>query len=64
MMFFGKRAVRKAADLDKEVEKLKAENVKRIDKVTSSSTRLHSLLKSNGITLRIYVATGGDKRHA
>lgn len=64
MIFFGKRAVNKAAALDKEVEKLKAENIKRIDKVTDSSTRLHSLLKSNGITLRIYVATGGDKRHA
>ena len=64
MIFFGKGAVRKAEDLNKEVERLKAQNTKRIDKVTDSSTRLHQLLKNNGISLRIYVATGGDHRHA
>lgn len=64
MILFGKRAVRKAEEVDKEVERLKAQNTKSINKVTDSSARLHNLLKSNGITLRIYVATGGDKRHA
>jgi hypothetical protein len=64
MTLFGKRALRKAEDLDKEVNRLKAQNTESINKVTDSSARLHQLLKSNGITLRIYVATGGDKRHA
>jgi hypothetical protein len=64
MILFGKRAVRDAKALELEVNKLKAQNVKKIDKATDSSKRLHDLLKSNGISLRIYVATGGDKRHA
>lgn len=64
MIFFGKRAAQQAEALDVEVERLKAQNNEKISKVTSSSDRLHKLLKANGITLRIYIATGGDKHHA
>lgn len=64
MVFFGKRAAQEAEALNKEVERIKAENSRRIDKVTDSSDKLHKLLKANGITLQIYIATGGDRHHA
>lgn len=64
MILFGKRAVREAEQVEKEVKKLKAQNVEKISKATDSSARLHALLKADGITLKIYIATGGDKRHA
>jgi hypothetical protein len=64
MLFFGRRAVKEAEQLAKEADILKAENKKRIDKVTDKSDNLHKLLKANGITLRVYIATGGDKHHA
>ncbi len=64
MIFFGKRAMKEAEALDETIEKLKAQNTKKIVKSTASSDRLHKLLEANGITLRIYIATGGDRRHA
>lgn len=64
MLFFGRHAVQEAEELAKKADRIKAENKKRIDKVTDKSDNLHKLLKANGITLRVYIATGGDKHHA
>lgn len=64
MLFFGKKAVREANEMAEKVEEIKLANTKKLDKAEASSDRLHKLLEANGITLRIYIATGGDRRHA
>lgn len=64
MIFFGRQTVKEAEEIGHEADKIKAENKKRIDTVTDKSDNLHRLLKANGITLRVYIATGGDKHHA
>jgi hypothetical protein len=64
MIFFGRRAVEEANEIAKEADLLKAENKRRVDKVTEKSDNLHKLLAANGITLKVYIATGGDKHHA
>lgn len=64
MLFFGKRAVQEADELAKKVEVIKKKNTRKFHDAEDSAGSLHELLRKNGITLRIYVATGGDKRHA
>lgn len=64
MLFFGKRAVKKAEDIGKEVEHIKRANTKKMDQASQSTNRLKKLLEADGITLRVYIATGGDRRHA
>ena len=64
MLFFGKRAMREAETIDKKVEQIKNANTKKLAKAEASTDRLQKLLEANGITLRIYIATGGDRRHA
>ncbi len=64
MIIFGKRAVRKAETLAKEAEKLNKADLRKIDDARLSAKRLKALLEANGISLRVYIATGGDKRHA
>lgn len=63
MLFFGKKAVREANELGEEADKLKKANFKKMDKTEASTGRLYELLKANGISLRIHIATGGDHRH-
>lgn len=63
MLFFGKRAVKEADKLAREAERIKDANTRKFHDAEDSAGTLHDLLKRNGITLRIYVATGGDKHH-
>lgn len=64
MLFFGKETVREADRLDEKAGQIKRANMKKFNKFEASTVRLHKLLKANGITLRIHIATGGDGRHA
>lgn len=57
MIFFGRRAIREAEALGERADELKAENKKRIDRVTDKSNSLHNLLKTNDITLRVSIHT-------
>jgi hypothetical protein len=38
------------------------ESIKAIDSTAKSAKKLENLLKANGVTLQILVATGGSKR--
>lgn len=62
MLFFGKRVARQADEKAKEAVKIKRSTTRKIQKAEDSVSNLHSLLKANGITLRIHIATGGDHR--
>lgn len=64
-MFFLKRSRQKEADIEqlkKETKAIQRKVVKAAKDTSIEQERLMNLLKANGITLRIYIATGGDKR--
>lgn len=44
-------------------ERLKAKIIKGPHKVEKEAQRLNELLLADGITLKVFYATGGDKRH-
>lgn len=62
MLFFGKHAAEQADKKAEEAVRIKASTTNKINKASDSVNNLHSLLKANGITLRIHIATGGDLR--
>lgn len=64
MTIFGRQTIRESEEIGLKAEKIKQSNARRLDKLEVSSTRLHRLLLADGITLRVYIATGGDRRHA
>lgn len=64
MIWFGRHAAEEAEELEKEVDRIKAQNTRKIKSATAKTDNLHRLLKANGITLQVFIATGGDKHHA
>lgn len=63
MLFRKKKMPPEAEHMNQQADQIKAGIVKRSDKVTEDTDRLNKLLLANGITLRIFIATNGDKRH-
>lgn len=46
---------------DKRVDEINAENKKAFDDTAETAKRHAELLRKNGVTLRIFIAAGGDK---
>lgn len=48
---------------DQQVAQIQAENQKMAKEASKEARALRNLLRKNGVTLQIYIATGGDHRH-
>lgn len=59
MVFFGNKALKESEAKAREAERIKKATTKSIKKTQDSVGTLHDLLKANGITLGIHIATGG-----
>lgn len=45
------------------IEGINSDTRQKIDDATKTTEKLKQLLEKNGITLQIFIATGGDKRN-
>jgi hypothetical protein len=50
-------------ETDRRVAEIQAYNEERAKEASKAALDLKKLLMKNGVTLQIYIATGGDKRH-
>lgn len=50
-------------ETDRKVAEIQAHNAKVAKATSKAGLDLKKLLAKNGVTLQIYIATGGDKRH-
>lgn len=50
-------------ETDRKVAEIQAHNEKIAKETSKAALDLKRLLKKNGVTLQIYIATGGDKHH-
>lgn len=48
---------------DDHAAEIAADNEKKLRETAESAKKLKELLLKNGVTLQIFIATGGDKRH-
>jgi len=61
-MFFSKKEAQdKLVETEKVANRLHRDNLKQIDDATKTNKRLLRLLEADGITLKIFIALGGDK---
>lgn len=63
MLFFGKNTVKKAEETARKADRINEDTQKKINDAEDKSRTLHDLLEANGITLRIYIAKGGDRHN-
>lgn len=49
---------------DTKAAEIAADNEQKLRETAIAAKKLRDLLKKNGVTLQIYIATGGDRRHA
>jgi predicted sulfurtransferase len=49
---------------DQRVDAIYEDVTHKLEDTAKVAKRHRDLLQKNGVTLRIYIATGGDKRHA
>jgi hypothetical protein len=62
MRFFKVKHNPRVVEKNRQAEEIKAEIVERADKVSRETERLNKLMRANGYTLMILIATGGDNR--
>lgn len=62
MRFFHKPITDTVLENEREAKKLKEQIIKPTIRVERDAARLNKLLLADGITLKIFYATGGDRR--
>lgn len=63
MSWFKKRLPESVTDNERQAEQLKARIISKPHKLEKDAQRLNDLLLADGITLKIFYASGGDRRH-
>lgn len=62
MNWFKKRLPESVTDNERQAEQLKARIISKPHKLEKDAQKLNDLLLADGITLKIFYATGGDAR--
>lgn len=63
MWFFGRHGKSTTSKREAEVRAINSEIIQKVDNVTKKAKKLNTRLdQDGGVTWRIYLATGGDKR--
>lgn len=63
MSWFRKKLPKSVIDNERQAERLKARIIAKPQRLEKDAQKLNDLLLADGITLKIFYASGGDRRH-
>lgn len=63
MSWFKKKLPESVIDNERQAERLKARIIAKPQRLEKDAQKLNDLLLADGITLKIFYASGGDRRH-